>query len=142
MKAKLSDIIDAIDFMSGDPNQSCEGFIHLESGNIYLRPKYLNAIDDIEALPDDLDNDALYLPLPTKNDLGLGSQLPVCFAEEYAPDFYNEVQAMFRHKGAFGRFKDWADRHQLLAAWYRFEKESGEKEIKAWCHEYKISLID
>ncbi|NHQ84738.1 hypothetical protein HA050_01220 [Iodobacter sp. HSC-16F04] len=141
MKVKLSDIIEAIDFMSGDPFQSCEGFIHIESGKIYLRSEYLDAID-LEELPGNLDDADLYLPLPTKNDLGLGSQLPVCFAEEYAPDLYNEVRAMFRHQGALGRFKDWADRHQLLAAWYRFEKECSEKEIKAWCGRHNIQFID
>jgi hypothetical protein len=140
VKAKLSDIIETIDFMSGDPNQSCEGFIHLKNGKTYLRSDYLDT--DLEELPSDLDNTDIYLPLPTKHDLGLGSQLPVYFAEEYAPNFYNEVQAMFRHKGAFGRFKDWADRHQLLAAWYRFEKECVEKEIKAWCRAHNIHFID
>jgi hypothetical protein len=139
VKAKLSDIIDAINFISGD--SSCKGFIHLESGKVYLRPEYLSAID-LEKLPSDLNDTDLYLPLPSKNDLGLGSQLPVYFVEEYATDFYNEVQAMFRHQGALGRFKDWADRHQLLATWYRFEKECSEKEIKAWCRMHKISLID
>ncbi|MBY0445635.1 MAG: hypothetical protein K2Q15_10555 [Burkholderiales bacterium] len=141
MKAKLSDIIEAIDFMCGDPSQSCEGFIHIKNSKIYLRSEYLETID-LDELPSDLDDADLYLPLPTKHDLGLGSQLPVYFAEEYAPDFYNEVQAMFRHQGAFGRFKDWADRHQLLAAWYRFEKECAEKEIKAWCRVRNIHFID
>jgi hypothetical protein len=141
VKAKLSDIIKTIDFMSGDHNKNREGFIHIESSKIYLRSEYLEAIDPDE-LPSDLDNTDIYLPLPTKHDLGIGSQLPVYFAEEYAPDFYNEVQSMFRHQGALGRFKDWADRHQLLAAWYRFEQECSEKEIKAWCRIHKISLID
>jgi hypothetical protein len=71
--AKLNEITATIDFISGDPNQSCEGFIHIKSGKTYLRSEYLDSID-LEELPSDLD---IYLALPTKHDLGLGSQLPI-----------------------------------------------------------------
>ncbi|MDW5416577.1 hypothetical protein R6242_08345 [Iodobacter sp. CM08] len=141
MPAKLSDIIDAIDFISGDSSQSSEAFIQIASGQVFIRSEYLDNIEDIK-LPTNLSDKNLYLSLPSKHDLDLASKLPLTFTNQFAPDYFNEVHSMFKHRGAFGRFKDWADRHQLLSAWYLFEEKSTQAAIKDWCQENDIILAE
>ncbi|MGL4602634.1 MAG: hypothetical protein ACRCU9_00660 [Iodobacter sp.] len=140
MPAKLSDILNAIDLISSDQEKTGNAFLHLESGEIILCPE---PVSKSAVKPHKhLHNKNIYLSLPSKQDLELASKLPAAFADELAPALAGEVRAMFRHQGALGRFKDWADRNQLLDAWYRFEKKYTRTTVRNWCVAHHIRFLE
>jgi len=139
MSTKIDDIIDAIHFISSDPALESEAFLSLSTGEIHYRSPYT---EDFETVPDDIDDETKYLPLPYKNDLDLGIALIFEFVAERCPSAEDEVRALFRKRGAYSRFKDWAERQGLLDNWYRFEEEETFKAVAEWCKDNDISFPD
>lgn len=117
MAAKLSDIIDAIEFISADPALESEAFLSLNSGEIFIRSPDFE--EELENCPDDLDDSA-----------------------EYRPSASDDVYAMFRRPGAYARFKDWAEREGLLDEWHRYEDESKTAAVREWCNENDIEFSE
>ncbi|MGJ0428765.1 UPF0158 family protein [Methylobacter sp.] len=140
MAAKLSDIINAIEFISADPALESEAFLSLNSGEIFIRSPDFE--EELENCPDDVDDSTEYLPLPHKHDLGLGVRLAHAFIDEYRPSASDDVYAMFRRRGAYARFKDWADREGLLDEWHRYEDESKTAAVREWCNENDIEFSE
>ena len=138
MTTKINDIIDAIHFISSDPALESEAFLSLCSGEIHYRSPYT---EDFETVPDDIDDKTKYLSLPHKNDLDLGIALVFEFVAERCPSAEDEVRAMFRKRGAYSRFKDWAERHDLLNDWFRFEEEQTFKAVAEWCSENEVHFL-
>ncbi|MDP3007705.1 MAG: hypothetical protein Q8N30_01370, partial [Methylococcales bacterium] len=120
MTANISDIELGIEFISSDFTGDGEAFLSVATGEVFYRSEY---IDEENPLPNDIDDQSKYLPLPHKRDLDLGAVLVFDFVEQQRPDEYAEIRAMFRKKGAYRRFSDWLDRHNLLDDWYRFKNE-------------------
>jgi hypothetical protein len=87
-------------------------------------------IDD--ELPDDVEDAALYWTVPHKNDLDLGSRLAYRFADERLPEHRREVHEIFRHRGAYGKFKALLERVRLLDAWFKFERAETESALRGW----------
>ena len=82
------------------------------------------------------------IEIPHKNDLDLGHNLVFEFTASNLPDEYDRVRDIFRHRGAYGRFKDLLDFKGLLDAWHSFENERETKALRRWCDENKIELSD
>ena len=133
MRAKWSEISKAFDF-GGD---EVDGFISKETGKVYMRSDY---DPGIEELPEDLDDDELYLAVPKKRDLDLGGRLVDRFAEEVATDRAEDIRDVFAGKGAYRRLKSYLQRHGLLDKWYEFENAETEKALRAWCADEGIEL--
>ncbi|WP_404360931.1 UPF0158 family protein [Methylotuvimicrobium sp. KM1] len=113
----------------------------LETGKIHTRSQYMN-FEGEEELPDDLYDPVRYISLPDKHDLNLGTSLVWSFVDEYSPSDYDRVRAMFRKRGAYAKFKDWADCNDLLETWYRFEEEATKKAAREWCEENDLHLVE
>ena len=139
MSTKIAVIIDAIHFISSDPDGESEAFLSLRSGKIYYRSSYT---EDFDTIPDDIDDETKYLPIPHKNDLDLGLALIFEFVTERCPSAEEEVRAMFRKRGSYSRFKNWAERHDLLDDWYRFEEEITFKAVTQWCSDNKVPFLN
>lgn len=139
MTTKIADILDAIHFISSDPARESEAFLSLNSGEIHYRSPYT---EDIGTVPDDIDDGTKYIPIPHKRDFNLGVALVFKFVAECCPSAEDEVSALFRKRGAYSRFKDWADRHDLLDGWYRFEEEATYKAVARWCRDNQVSFLD
>jgi hypothetical protein len=114
-------------------------YISIDTGKIYWVSD-LNPID--EEVPDDLDASDRYIALPHKNQLGLGRNLALDFAYQELPDRYEEVEAIFRRRGAYGRFKDVLRSVGLLEKWYKFEEASLEEALREWCAANDIQIIE
>ena len=95
-------------------------------------------VDD--ELPDDYEDATLYWTVPHKNDLDLGSELAHRFADERLPDHAREVDDIFRHRGAYGKFKALLQRLRLLDAWFEFERAETESALLGWAKEEGISV--
>lgn len=90
------------------------------------------ALDDEDELPDDIDDGAAYVAVPSKQDLQLGKSLALDFAREAMPDAFDQVCAIFSRRGAYARFKDLLDRHGLLDAWHAHEARHVEAALREW----------
>lgn len=96
--------------------------------------------EDIEAWPDDADDEEKYLSIPHKKELDLGTPLVFAFAEQFLPDELDEVRRIFHKRGAYARFKDLLQRKNALDRWYDFEAEATEAALREWCEINGITI--
>ena len=96
--------------------------------------------DNFEELPDDVDDEAKYIALPSARDLDLGKRLVMRFADEELADHYDEVAQIFSRRGAYRRFRDLLTREGALDKWYAFEAAAKEKALRDWCAENGVAV--
>jgi hypothetical protein len=96
--------------------------------------------EDIEAWPDDADDEEKYLPIPHKKQFDLGKPLVIEFARQFLPDEFNEIRRMFDKRGAYARFKDLLQRKKALDRWYDFETKATEAALREWCEINGITI--
>ena len=136
MAIEFRDIMDAFDFVSFGQMYEHQAFLDKETGKIYWHSEFG---DNEEELPDDID-DERYIELPHKNELGVGKHLVFDFANEYLPSEVEEIELVFRRKGAYSRFKSLLERKGVLDKWYEFEEKAQEKALREWCEENAIQI--
>lgn len=132
---KLSEIIQAIDFVNGDP-MGAEAYICIATGEVVT---YWKDADDPTARPDDVNDESLYLALPTKQELRLGASLAIEFTEEHCRQYTEEVRSYFRKSGAYRNFKALLESANLLDVWYQYEQEASIAAVKNWLYASGIS---
>ena len=137
---KYDDLSGAFDFVSFAAPFEHRAFVSLDTGAIHWISE-TSPIDE-EDLPDDLDTSDRYIAIPHKNDLDLGNNLALRFAEEQLPHRYASVEACFGHRGAYARFKELLAAERCLEKWYAFEAESTERALRNWCQENNIEVVE
>ena len=123
MAREFKDIMDAFNFVSFGQIYEHQAFLDKETGKTYWHSEFG---DNEEELPDDID-DERYIEIPHKNELGLGKNLVLDFSYEYLPSEVEEIEMIFRRKGAYSRFKSLLERKGALDKWYEFEKKHTKK---------------
>jgi hypothetical protein len=93
MPVSWEDIILAFEFVSGSDTDEHQAFLCKETGKLYWRSE---AVDGLDELADDIDDDGKYIQIPQKRDLDLGKPLVLDFARQYLPDDFDEVRGIFR----------------------------------------------
>jgi len=138
-KISFSDIENAFLFVSMDMYGMNSAIINKDTGEI----RYHSEMTDLDEIGEDeeLEGDQ-WVEIPHKNDLGLGRNLVFEFVAEHLPQEYDEVNEIFHHRGAYGRYKALLDRYGLLQKWYDFEHTQEEQAIRQWCERNGIELID
>lgn len=136
MKIAFEEIEDAFFFVSSAPEFEHQAFLDRETGKMYWHSEML---DDFEELPEDIENDR-FIAIPHKKELGLGKRLAMDFIYTYLPEDAEEVEAIFRRKGAYARFKALLEKKGALQNWYDFEARAEEEAIRLWCKENGIEL--
>ena len=137
---KYDDLSTAFDFVSCAGPMEHRAYVSLDTGAIYWISE-MNRIEEDE-LPADLETSDRYIAIPHKNDLDLGADLALRFVEERLPHRYTDVQACFRRRGAYARFKELLATEGCLEEWYVFEAESTERALREWCHANEIHLVE
>lgn len=124
---------------AGAPSENA-AYVSLESGRIY----WTSIANDVEEddLPEDLEDASLYIAVPHKNDLDLGSRLVLRFVARELPDDYGAVADFFWRRGAYAHFKDLLDTRGMLQRWYEFEDRATEEALAGWCEENGIRCVD
>ena len=140
VRVKYEELSAAFDFVSYAAPFEHRAFVSLDTGAIHWISE-TSPIDD-EDLPDDLDTSDRYIAIPHKNDLDLGNSLALRFAEEQLPHRYADVAACFRHRGAYGRFKELLAAERCLDRWYAFETECTERALRDWCAANQIDVVE
>jgi hypothetical protein len=129
----------AFHFVNSGAPMEHHAYISLDTGDIHWVSEF-NMVD--EEVPDDLETSDRYIALPHRSELGLGRNLALDFAADALPDRYKDVEAIFRRKGAYGRFKDLLETVGLLDTWYRFEDAAMSKALRAWCAANDIAIVE
>jgi hypothetical protein len=133
----LSELVDAVDFVSLSDMSEFRAYICTATGTIYY-------ISDDPKLnqdnPADLEESEQYISVPSKRDLDLGRAVVNHFVDRELPDEWDTVRDFFRRRGAWRRFKDFLESRGLLEKWYRFEEQSAAEAVRAWCEDNEIPL--
>jgi hypothetical protein len=134
---KFDELLEAFEFVSFGPPMEHEAYLCVETGVIHYHSELVDLED---SLPDDIDDAEKYIAIPHQNDLDLGKRLALQFAEEGLPDALNDVYEIFRHRGAYGRFKSLLERLGKLQQWYEYEKKGRKEALRLWCEESGIEI--
>jgi len=137
---RYDDLSEAFAFVSFAAPFEHRAFVSLDTGAIHWISE-TSPIDD-EGLPGDLETSDRYIAIPHKNDLDLGNNLALRFAEEQLPHRYASVETCFRHRGAYARFKDLLAAERCLDKWYAFEVECTKRALRDWCAANQIHLVE
>ena len=136
MPVAWDDIFTAFEFLStGDSDTSA--YLCRETGEVFWHSEFG---DNLEELPDDVDDEAKYVALPNPRDLDLGKRLVMRFALEEFADHYDEVAQIFSRRGAYRRFRDLLVRERALDKWYAFEAAARETALREWCAENGVAV--
>jgi len=108
-----------------------------QSGKLYCLSELC---DDLDILPDDIDDSEKFLPMPDKRELDLGKPLALDFARRFLPGDFDDVRQIFSRRGAYARFKNLLDRRGMLYQWYAFDAEAEKSALKVWCELNSIEV--
>ncbi len=133
---KFADLQGAFVFVSSAGYGVHSAVLRKDTGEILLRSE-TGDLDEISEA--DLDSDSC-VKIPHRNDLGLGQQLVFEFVTEHLPDEYDQVREIFRRPGAYGRLKSLLTSKGLLDAWFEFERQHEEQELRRWSEMNGIEL--
>ena len=139
MPVSLNDLRDAFEFVSADGGGEHQAFLCKQSGKRYCHSELC---DDLDILPDNIDDSEKFLPIPDKRELDLGKPLALDFARQFLPGDFDDVRQIFSRRGAYAKFKNLLDRRGMLDQWYAFEAEAEESALKMWCELNSIEVSD
>jgi hypothetical protein len=92
-------------------------------------------------LPKDIEDGMLYVAVPHKNDLELGRTLVFAFVEEVVPIHLRTVEAYFRQRGAYAKFKALLERERLVEHWYEYEAIATRAALEQWAVENSFVVV-
>ena len=139
MPASLKGIQEAFEFVCAGSGGEHQAFLCKQSGKLYCHSELC---DDLDILPDDIDDSEKFLPIPDKRDLDLGKPLALDFARQFLPGDFDGVRQIFCRRGAYARFKDLLDRRDVLDQWYDFEAQAEERALRMWYDLNSIEVSD
>lgn len=139
MPVAWKDLVIAFEFVGASQTGEHQVYLCKQTGRLYW---HSDSSDELDELPDDIDDDEKYIAIPDKRELELGKPLVFDFVRQFLPDDYNEVQTIFRRKGAYARFKDLLVRRAMLDEWYDFESKAEESALRCWCGHNSIEVSD
>lgn len=126
----LQDLLAAFEWVSSSGTFDNAAYVSRIAGAVHLSS---SGGELEEELPADIDDEHLYLVVPSRNDLALGRNLVLRFVEANMAHAHGRVHAIFSKPGAYSRYKDLPERHGQLDAWYQFEEQSVEHALCEWC---------
>ena len=135
-----TDIEAALDWSSSAGPYENQALICLRTGRVYLQSMHGDFEED--GLPEDIEDGTLYVAVPHKNELNLGRELVFQFVETEAPKLEVQVDAAFRQRGAYSKFKSILERSGLLPNWYEYEAAATRSALERWAKENGLVIGD
>ena len=136
---KYQDLESALEWSSSGAPFENTALLSRQTGEVLL--KSMNG-DFEEELPEDIEDGTLYVAAPHKNDLDLGRELAIYFIESVAPQHMRSVEAYFRQRGAYSKFKTLLESESLLDNWYKFESKARRKALLQWASENGFNVTE
>lgn len=127
---KFNDIEFAFEFVNTGQLYEHEAYLNIHTGETFWHSEFG---DNEEELPDDIDDESKYIALPHKNDLNLGKGLVLKFSYEFLSERADEIESIFRKKGAYSKFKNILERTGKIEKWHEYENTAQEKALREWC---------
>ena len=131
----FSDIEYAFLYVSSDMPFMNSALLNKKTGKIYYRSEMAGEDD----FPKNINSED-YIAIPHKNDLDLGVRLVFDFVSKYIPEEYEEVEYIFRKRGAYRRYKDLLESLNMLDKWYEYEDERTKSSLLEWCRENNLEV--
>jgi hypothetical protein len=97
MPVSLKDIREAFEFVCAGSGGEHQAFLCKQSGKLYC---HSDVCDDLDILPDDIDDSEKFLQIPDKRVLDLGKPLSLDFARQFPPGDFDNVRQFFSGRGA------------------------------------------
>ena len=124
-------------YVSSGMMLSTEAYISRKTGEIF----YVSDDPDVNVgNPKDLGNYEKYIEVPGKVELDLGKRIVFRFVSGTLPKNMDEVEEIFRRKGAYTRYKSLLERNIKLEEWYKYESECMKRELEIWAGEEGFEL--
>jgi hypothetical protein len=139
MLVSLKDIREAFEFVCAASGDEHQAFLCKQSGKLYCHSELC---DDLDILPDDIDDSEKFLPIPHKRDLDLGKPIALNFARQFLPGDFDDVRQFFSRRGAYARFKDLLEQRGALDQWYDFEAKAEDRALRMWCDLNSMEVSD
>ncbi len=133
----LSDLIEALEFVSASQYDEHQAYICRQSGRILFVSDNLD-MDDAEELSDDPEG-TRYFVVPHRRDLHLGKKLALAFVAEELPEMWEEARDIFSRKGAYRRFKHLLAAQGALEKWYAYEERAVKAALCQWCDDVGLT---
>ena len=137
MRVHLNDLQEAFEFVSA--SEEHQAFLCKQSGKLYY---HSHLCDDLDFLPDDIDDREKFLPIPDRRALDLGKPLALDFARQCLPADFDEVRYFFSRRGAYAKFKGLLERRGALDQWYDFEAKAEDRALRLWGDLNSIEISD
>ncbi len=102
-----ADLLEAFEWVSSSAPMENSAFVSRKTGATHWASVLMELEDE---LPEDIEDGSIYVAVPHKRDLYLGKNLALNFMGEKLPESCDTVATFFRHRGAYGRFKDLLER--------------------------------
>jgi Uncharacterised protein family (UPF0158) len=138
-RVKFSELVDAFDWTSTAGPYENAAYVSRASGRIWLVTDF---DDEGEDPPEDVDDESLYLAVPSKSELDLGRSLALAFVQQSLPESYDLVKNFFARAGAYARFKDFLDEHGRLEDWYAYETAGVHEALRGWAAENELEIVE
>ncbi len=139
LSVDLNELEMAFEFVSSDVLFTHSAYISRKTGKIFWESDF---IGEEEELPEDLGDPEHYITIPHRNELDLGKRLVKRFVAQRLPEEYEEVEGIFRRRGAYSRYKALLESKGQLEAWYRYEEEQARVALMQWSASEGIELVE
>ncbi|WP_051933078.1 hypothetical protein [Massilia sp. BSC265] len=120
-----------------DPPRAGRAWVCPASGAVLV---YADMVGSHAPLPEDIHDEARYIPVPGAARLGLGPAQVADFVRLHMPGDEEGVAALLRGAGGFERFARLAQQRGLLPAWHAFRQERTLAALRTWCEAKGLRL--
>ena len=134
---KLSDLEFAFDFVGSAQPYEHTAYVSRSTGQTFLHSEWG---DDLDDLPDDLDESEDYLEIPHFSELLPGQGLVWEFVSAEIPDREEEIRSFFAGRGAYRLYKRLLQETGLLEHWHEFEEKRHREAVVEWCKENGLEV--
>ncbi|GAB3767356.1 hypothetical protein GCM10028796_28800 [Ramlibacter monticola] len=138
----FAELLEAYEWVSAGIEMEAEAYVSRATGQIFLSTASGEFGAGEDALPENVGDESLYIPVPSKRDLDLGKPLVFRFVRERLPEAHARVESIFARRGAYGQFKSLLEGAGLLQSWYEFEARAVEATLREWAEEQELTLDD
>ena len=133
---KYEDVEYLFNFVGAVPRFERSAYLNRRTGEWVV----VSDSGDSDELPDDLDESDDYLKIPHWNDLDLGKSLVFEFIEQRLTSARDLVHDFFHRTGAYGRFRNLLERHDLLNDWNEYKTQRSRVAMLEWCAENSVEV--
>jgi hypothetical protein len=143
MPVSFSDILFAFECVNMGSTGEHQAYLCRQTGKIYFHSNFSDLGEALnDGLPDDIDDEEKYLPIPDKRELDLGKPLVLAFAREFLSADFDDVRRIFSKRGAYAHFKSLLVRRNVIDRWHDFQNKATERALREWCELHDIKVVD